>query len=184
MTKEFLDELENNNKELESLRKRFKKIENKECKTLKDSVQGSSRDYPYTKHSVQIEGIEVPKNRNLKYKYKKMIKNKEYKLEKLKIQLEYELNYVKDAEIKDIIRYKYNDNKTWLQIMFLMGYNSESKAKMKLERFLRKQLNVTNVTTKHGKMLVSNKVVVQKWTSPKLQKVKYCYKTVGKPKEE
>ena len=67
-----------------------------------------------------------------------MIKNKEYKLEKLKIQLEYELNYVKDAEIKDIIRYKYNDNKTWLQIMFLMGYNSESKAKMKLERFLRK----------------------------------------------
>ena len=27
-------------------------------------------------------------------------------------------------------------------------------------------------------MLVSNKVVVQKWTSPKLQKVKYCYKTV------
>lgn len=138
MTKEFLDELENNNKELESLRKRFKKIENKECKTLKDSVQGSSRDYPYTKHSVQIEGIEVPKNRNLKYKYKKMIKNKEYKLEKLKIQLEYELNYVKDAEIKDIIRYKYNDNKTWLQIMFLMGYNSESKAKMKLERFLRK----------------------------------------------
>ena len=138
MTKEFLDELENNNKELESLRNRFKKIENKECKILKDSVQGSSRSYPYTKHSMQIEGIKIPKNRNLKYKYKKMIKNKEYKLEKLKIQLEYELNYVKNAEIKDIIRYRYNDNKTWLQIMFLMGYNSEDKARKKLERFLEK----------------------------------------------
>nr|DAZ47476.1 MAG TPA: hypothetical protein [Caudoviricetes sp.] len=32
-------------------------------------------------------------------------------------------------------------------------------------------------------MLVSNKVVVQKWTSPKLQKVKYCYKTVENRKK-
>ncbi len=55
-----------------------------------------------------------------------------------KIQLEYELNYIKDPEIRDIIRYKYNDFKSWVQIMFLMKYNSESVAKMKLKRFLEK----------------------------------------------
>lgn len=54
------------------------------------------------------------------------------------MQLEYEWNYVKEAEIRDIIRYRYNDNKTWIQIMFLMKYDSESKARMKLERFLEK----------------------------------------------
>lgn len=67
-----------------------------------------------------------------------MIKDKTYKLDKMRIQLEYELNYVEDAELRDIIRYRYNDNKTWLQIMFLMNYNSESVAKMKLKRFLEK----------------------------------------------
>lgn len=138
MTKEFLDGIENINNELESLKNRLAKIENKEHTVTRDSVQGSSRSYPYTKHSMQIEGVEVPKNRYLKHKYRKMIKSKKYKLEKLKVQLEYELNYVEDSIIRDIIRYKYNDGMTWLQVMFKMGYNSESKARMKLERFLKK----------------------------------------------
>ena len=138
MTKEFLDSIENISNEIESLNKRLAKIENKECTVTRDSVQGSSRSFPYTKHSMQIEGVEVPKNRHLKQKYRKMIKSKKYKLEKLKLQLEYELNYVEDSTIRDIIRYKYNDGMTWLQVMFKMGYNSESKARMKLERFLKK----------------------------------------------
>lgn len=67
-----------------------------------------------------------------------MIKDKTYKLDKMRLQLEYELNYVQNAELRDIIRYRYNDNKTWLQIMFLMNYSSESVAKMKLKRYLEK----------------------------------------------
>lgn len=138
MNKEFLDEIENTAEELENLRKRLNKIENKECTVVKDSVQGSSKNYPFIKHNCVIEGVEVPKNKHLKRKYKKLIKSKEYKLEKLRVQLEYELNYVKDAEMREIMRLRYNDNKTWLQIMFDMNYNSESKAKMKVKRFLEK----------------------------------------------
>ena len=68
-----------------------------------------------------------------------MIKDKCYKLEKLKLQLEYELNYVKNSTIRDIIRYKYNDNLSWVQIMFKMNYNNEDTARKKLERFLKKK---------------------------------------------
>ena len=138
MTKEFLDEIENLNKEIENLNKRLSKIKNKEQTDVSDSVKGSDDTYPYTKHNIKIEGIEIPKNKHLKRKYRRMIENKKYKLEKLKVQLEYELNYVEDSKIRDIIRYKYNDSLTWVQIMFKMGYNSESKARMKLERYLKK----------------------------------------------
>ncbi len=138
MTKEFLNEIENTSKELESLKKRLLKIENKECTVVKDSVQGSSSSYPYIKHNCIIEGVEIPKNRSLKHKYRKLIKSKQYKIDKLRVQLEYELNYVQDAEIRNIIRLRYNDNKTWLQIMFEMGNSSESDARMKLERFFKK----------------------------------------------
>lgn len=138
MTKEFLDNIENTSKELENLKKRLAKIENKEITTVKDSVQSSSVSYPYIQHNCVIEGVEIPKNRHLKAKYRKMIRNKTYKLEKLKIKLEYELNYIEDSEIRDIIRYRYNDNKTWLQIMFLKNYNNEDTARKKLERFLKK----------------------------------------------
>ena len=139
MTKEFLDNIENTNKELESLKNRLAKIENKECTVVKDSVQGSSGSYPYIKHNCIIEGVEIPKNRHLKHKYRKLIKSKKYKLEKLRVQLEYELNYVKESDIRDIIRYRYNDNKTWIQIMFLMKYNNEDTARKKLIRYLEKK---------------------------------------------
>lgn len=138
MTQEFLDNIENISNEIQNIEKRLSKIENKERTVTRDSVQGSSDIFPYTKHNMQIEGVAIPKNRHLKNKYRKILKSKKYKLEKLKLQLEYELNYVKNSEIRDIIRYKYNDGMTWLQVMFKMGYNSESKAKMKLKRFLEK----------------------------------------------
>lgn len=135
---ELLEKIQSINKELEGLQNRLKKIETKENTVALDSVQGSSTSYPYIKHSCTIEGVQVPKNRHLKAKYRKMIKSKTYKLEKLKIQLEYELNYIDDPEIRDIIRHRYNDNKSWIQIMFLMGYKSEEKARIKLKRFLKK----------------------------------------------
>lgn len=142
--KELLERITTLNNELQDLEKRLKKIENKECTTVKDSVQGSSTSYPYIQHSCVIEGVEYPKTKKSRYTYKKQIKEKRRKLDKLIIQLEYELNYIedKDSEIRQIIRYKYEDNKTWLQIMFLMKYNSESVAKMKLKRFLGKDLKM------------------------------------------
>ncbi len=138
MTKEFLNSIENTSKELERLKERLEKIERKENTVVTDSVQGSSTSYPYIKHNFTIQGIGMPRNRHLKNKYRKLIKNKIHKLEKLKVQLEYELNYVEEADIREIIRYRYNDNKTWIQIMFLMGYSSEEKARIKLKRFLEK----------------------------------------------
>ena len=138
MTKELLENMESLYKELESLQKRIDKIEKKETTTVKDSVQASSTNYPYTKYNCKIEGKKVPKNSGLKNKYKKMLKSKKYKLDKLKLQLEYELNYITDPEIREIIRLRYNDNKTWLQIMFEKGYSSESAAKMTLKRFFEK----------------------------------------------
>ena len=138
MTKEFLNGIWGEMEELKSLKRRLKKLEKQETRIVKDSVQASSKEFPFTQYTKKIEGVKVPKNSHLKNKYKKMIKNKEYKLDKKKIQLEYELNYIKDPEIRDIIRLRYNDGKTWLQIMFEKNYNSESKAKVKLKRFFEK----------------------------------------------
>ena len=79
----------------------------------------------------------ISNSRNRK-KYEKQIKSKEYKLGKLINRLEYELNYVEESDIRRIIRYKYEEDLNWVQIMFKMNYNNEDTARKKLERFLEK----------------------------------------------
>lgn len=141
MDKELLSQINSTRKEIEELREKIDKINNKPAKIVIDSVKGSSASYPYISHNCVIEGLDNKKiiaNKKSRNKYKKQIKNKEFKLIKLITNLEYELNNIEDSEIRRIIRHKYEENLNWIQIMFKMNYDSESKAKMKLKRFLEK----------------------------------------------
>ena len=136
----LLENISSLHQELTDLENRLKKMTKVETTVIKDSVQGSSSGYPYTKHNCIIEGVQYPKSKTPRYIYKKQIKSKKRKLDKLINKLEYELSYIddKDSEIRRIIRYKYEDNLSWIQVMFMMKYNSEEKARIKLKRFLEK----------------------------------------------
>lgn len=134
MNKNFLSQIEDVKKEIKDIEKRIKKIEEKADDIVRDSVTGSSNTFPYIKHNCVVEGENVFKSRNIK-KYKKILNKKKEKLQKKIIQLEYDLNYIEDPEIRKIIRHKYVDNMNWVQIMFAMKYDSESKARMKMNRF-------------------------------------------------
>lgn len=138
LTKQMLKEFEGLEKEIQDIDRRLKNMNKKESTTLIDSVKASSKYFPYTEYNITVHGIPGIKNKKNKHKYEKMLKSKRFKLEKKKLQIEYELNYVKDEEIRKIIRHRYQDQKTWLQVMFEMKYNSESTAKVKLKRFLEK----------------------------------------------
>ena len=133
--------------QINSIRTEIKELKEKLDRSIKpveivtDSVQGSSKHYPYIKHNCVIEGIDehrVILNKRNRNKYNKQIKSKEYKLEKFINKLEYELNNIKDSDIRRIIRYKYEDNLNWVQIMYKMKYNSEETARIKLKRFIEK----------------------------------------------
>lgn len=140
INEELLKKISMLNKELRDLRNRLKNISKKEKAITTDTVQASSTEYPFTQYHAKVEGVKYFKTKHSKSTYKKQIKIKEYKLEKLINQLEYELNYIsdEDSEIRQIIRFRYEDNLSWIQIMFKMNYNSESTARKQLERFLKK----------------------------------------------
>ena len=138
MDKTVLTQINSKRKEIEDLQDRLDKSI-KPVEIIVDSVQGSGRNYPYIKHNCVIQGIDerrVMLNKKNRKKYEKLIKSNKYELEKLIIKLEYELKYIEDSEIRRIIRYRYEDDLNWVQIMFKMGYNAESTARMKHDRYL------------------------------------------------
>ena len=139
MDKSVLSQITSTRKEIEELKDKIKKIDENPAKIVTDSVKGSSANYPYIQHNCLIEGIDeqrAVRNKRNRNKYKKLIKSRTLKLEKLLVKLEYELNHIEDSEIRRIIQYRYEDDLNWIQIMFKMEYDSESKARMKLERYL------------------------------------------------
>ena len=138
--KELLTQIESLHEEYRDIKRRIDEIERKSKAIVSDSVQGSDEDFPYTKHSFKVQGVKMFKPKYSKSTYKKMLNSTKYKLDKAIKQLEYQLKSVddKNSEIRRIIRYKYEDGLSWIQVMFKMKYKSESTAKVKLKRFLEK----------------------------------------------
>jgi hypothetical protein len=136
ISKKELKQIESIRKEISYFENKLKKLNEKPVKVVLDSVQASSVEFPYTRHTAKIEGFENKRNLN---KYKKIIKSRQYELEKALIHLEYELNNIEDSELRRIIRYRYKDNYSWVKIMHIMNFESEEAPRLRLKRFLEKK---------------------------------------------
>lgn len=139
MIKELLEQADSLIEEIKDIERRLNRIEKKEKTILGDSVTGSEKEYPYLKRNFRVNGVYNKLfTSSAKRQYKKMLKSKKYKYEKMVKQIEYELNYIDNSEIRRIIRYRYYDNLSWIQIQIKMKYNSEDTARKKIERFFEK----------------------------------------------
>ena len=134
MNRKALEQIVMLKNEIKDLERR---LYNNRNSTVADTVKGSSSSFPYTECHKTIRGVDYKKQMR-DSRYRKMIISKKKKIEKLLRQIEYDLNYIEDSEIRQIIRYKYFDNRSWITIMHLMNYNSEDKARKKIERFFEK----------------------------------------------
>ena len=141
----LLEQIDSIKAEKQDLENRIKSLEKERIPKTVDSVQASSKEYPYIQHTVKIEGYNnyrYIRNRKARNTYKKQIKSKIQKLDKLINELEYELNKIEDSEIKQIIRYKYEDNLSYIQIAHKMNKLSkkeytEEGIRKKIKRFLK-----------------------------------------------
>lgn len=136
MNKKDLEQIMFLKREVKDLERRLQN--NNINSVIADSVKGSSTNFPYIECHRVIQGVDYKKQIRDR-KYRKLLKSKRDKINKLLVQIEYDLNYIEDSEIRQIIRYKYFDNFNWVKIMHLMNYNTEDKARKKIERFFEKK---------------------------------------------
>lgn len=71
-------------------------------------------------------------------KYELRLKAFKELLAKLRLEVEELIQIIDDSELRRILRYRYHDNFSWVKIMHLMEYETESKARMKVERYFEK----------------------------------------------
>ena len=109
--------------EAETLRQKLKK------KLVTDTVSGSSPEFPYTKHSIKLEGLEQKRQAQLHTAYLKAYTEQ--------IKLEAFIHSVEDPLVRDIIRLKFEDCLKWEQVAAKIGGgNSVTGLIMRLKRYL------------------------------------------------
>ena len=130
MYKNLLQQYSEVIKERNDLEKRIERIK-KKSEIASDTVQKG------VKHYIAIVGYDV-KRKLLIDRYEKLLNNAYLKVDEIKVKIEEFIQTIEDSATRQIFRYKYIDEKNWVQIMFLMNYNTIDKARKKHDRFLEK----------------------------------------------
>lgn len=137
MTKEQLEEVFHMEKEIQELEKRITTAE-KQSDMASDVVQNG-----YKGHAV-IYGVDVKRAYKLQNMYEKLKKFKIMLVDK-KQEIENYIETIPFSEIRQIFRYRYLDNKNWIQIAHEMNkvYKredyTENSVRHKHDRYLEKK---------------------------------------------
>lgn len=141
MTRKELEEVFHIEKEIQDIEKRIEKYEDNP-KTIKSKGTCSSASFPYTEQHYMVECAEYnPKMYTLKAKLKLF----QEKLENKKQEIEDYIETIPFSEIRQIFRYRYLDNKNWVQIAHEMNklYRkeeyTENSVRHKHDRYLEKK---------------------------------------------
>jgi len=149
LTKKELSQLYDLNKEIAMLKRQKKTLEdalenlNSKSYTA-DTVQGSCLSFPFTKHSIKIDGLRSV-NKTTAYKYKSELADVKtlIKLNEEKCVCEYNrlmryISDIKDSEIRQILTLYFVEGKTWRQVANHFGNEiTEDAARVKVDRYLK-----------------------------------------------
>ena len=134
MTKEKLEQYAKLKKEIKYLENKIAKLE-KRNPIVADSVQIGF--IGKRKKITAISGIDVRHQGRIS-QYRNKLHNFKIKLQQMQIEIEDFIESIEDGDLRLILRYRYEDGFSWIKIMHLMDYSSESKAKMDVQRFFEK----------------------------------------------
>ena len=126
--------------EIAKLEKQIKKMETSRCQ-VSDSVKGTRTDGTYG--SIRITGFPVPDY----YRRKKQLEERKNKLDEFELQIleltnelyDY-INSLADSRMRRMIRYKFFDELSWVQVAHRMGgrYTADG-CRMAVERILQEK---------------------------------------------
>lgn len=134
MTIEQLEQYRYEKEECEDLKRRMSQTGGR-TSIVRDTVRGSMAEYPFTAHTIRIEGISSKSMRChaiLKAQYRR----KREKLLVHTVEVEKWLDTVRDAKIRCIVRHRYFDGREWPEVSRrVYGTRSANRARMALMRF-------------------------------------------------
>lgn len=135
MTIEELEQYRFEKEECEDLKRRISQMGGR-TSIVRDTVRGSMVEYPFTAHTIRIEGVSC-KTMRCQAMLKDQYRRKRDRVLAHTLAIEQWLEAVPDAKIRCIVRYRYFDGKEWPDVSRrVYGHRSSNRARMTIHRFL------------------------------------------------
>ena len=101
---------------------------------VKDTVSGSSAEYPYTAHPVTIAGVQTKPSQRITRREKRLQDRKE-KLETMLDEIDAAIDQLPDSQLRQIIQYHYIKGYGWEKTAQLVGgKNTGDSVRMRVKR--------------------------------------------------
>lgn len=138
MTIHQLEQYADLRREIKRLEHRIADMQAEAGRHVTDAVRGSSPQFPYTQHTVRIEGLDQRYLTRLGEAVTLLSRRKGDLMEAF-LELEAWLETVPDSKVRQLIELKYVDGKSWhTAARKVYGYPCGDAARMRVKRFLTK----------------------------------------------
>lgn len=119
MTKEELSQLRDLRQEITELEAKIVDLKSKSSRIISDKVKASSKDFPYTEISLEIEGydyvMDAKSKRQIQMK-QELLRQRKEQAEELELRITQYINSIKESKIRRMMEYKYIEGYTWEKI--------------------------------------------------------------------
>lgn len=133
MTLEQLEQYRDMRQEAKLWEKELADLRRKYGGVVKDTVSGSSAEYPYTTHPITIAGVQTKPNQRIVRREKRLRERKE-KLETMLDEIDADIDNLEDSQLRQIIQYHYITGHSWVKTARMVN-NKESTVRMRVKRY-------------------------------------------------
>lgn len=133
MTKEELSKLQKITNEIEQIKRELECVE---PEYAIDAVTGSSVNFPYTQHSIKIEGYDIKSYDNKVKRIKNRLNRKRIELVNEKDILTEYIYSLDNSDLRQILMYRYVNGLIWEDIGKKLGY-APVTVRLKHDKFLK-----------------------------------------------
>ena len=99
---------------------------------VKDTVRGSMSSFPYTTHSVTIQGMQKPNGRIAAQE--KRLEERRERLYAMLTEIDDFIDKLEDSQLRQIINYRYVQGYSWVKTARLV-HNKENAIRMRVKRY-------------------------------------------------
>lgn len=136
MTKEELIEYRDLQREIKRLQKRIENLKDVNQGRVSDIVKGSSIEFPYTQHPIQVEGFDAASRNCHITRMEGLFKARKEKSIAQSVDIAEFICDIEKVKIRTIFEYRYYDLLTWQQIANKIGVTDESYPRRIHDKYL------------------------------------------------